>query len=227
MQVISLSALCPQSGKDTLADFIETIEGINVRRVAFGDALRYEIINLFNTVDAIFKPMDIKQMLLRPVKDVEHEAFSIHNLKLSSYKDFMKSYVGFNPIEITKPRSLRFHMQRYGNDFTKDHLNNPLRWVNEVYDKLDMFKKKGGVDLVVITDTRAPEEFDMLKKEFNATTFLIKREGFPENEHEVKRIPHPIEDFAKNFKYDWELTNVYGDKTHMQTDLMNILNNYV
>lgn len=227
MQVISLSALCPQSGKDTLADFIKTIEGIDVRCIAFGDALRAEIVSYFNTTGATFHPSDVKQMLLRPAKDVEHEAFSINKLRIGSYRDFMKAYVKWNPEEITKPRSLRYHLQRYGNDFTKDHMKYKSRWVDEVRLKLDDWRSRGLVDLVVVTDTRAPEEFEMLKKEFDATTFLIRREGFPVSEHEMKRVPHPIEEYAKNFKYDWELTNVYGDKSHMQADFMNIMNNYM
>lgn len=227
MKVISLSALCPQSGKDTLADFIESIEGMNVKRIAFGDALRDEVFRLFNTIGSTFTPWEVRQMLLRPSKDVKHEAFSIKNLRLCPYRTFMMGQVGFNPIEITKPRSLRYHLQRYGNDYVKGHMNSPMCWVDIFQRQLEAWKSKGDVDIVVVTDTRAPEEFSMLTEDWDAHTFLIKRIDFPVSEHEVKREPHPIEEYAKNFKYDWELSNVYGDKSIMQTDFMNIFNNYI
>lgn len=239
MKVISLSALCPQSGKDTLADFIETIEGIKVRRIAFGDDLRSHVIRMFNHgKNSLFHETELKHMLLSSKKDIEHEAFAICKLPdhdnsghcidtyRSSYRLMLAEMVGYDPVEMTKPRSLRYHMQRYGNDFTKDKKGKKTYWIDQVSRKLAEWERQG-IDLVVITDTRAPEEFEELTKYFQAKTFLIKREGFPFSAAEALREHHPIEDFAKNFKYDWELSNVYGDKSIMQADFLNIYNNYL
>lgn len=238
MKVISLSAFCPQSGKDTLADFIDTLEDVKVARLAFGDALRKEVAGLFDNKNSPFNDIELMNMLQCSSKDIPHESFSIVNLPThdrsghcvstyrKTYRAFLADRFSYDPSELTASRSLRWHMQRYGNDFTKGHKGELNKWINIVAEKLNQWEAQG-IDLVVITDTRAPEEFDHLTHNYDTITMSIRRIGFPKKEHEVKREPHPIEQFAENFHYDFELSNVYGDKNVMCAEFQHIFNTHI
>lgn len=219
MQVISLSALTPQSGKDTLADHIASTDGLRIERVSFASKLRREVASLFAST-SVFHSLELLAMLRCSAKDIEHPEFAITKLPLNtmeqhsgSYRWFMANMVNNDPIEMTKPRSLRFHMQHYGNNYIREFQNKPFYWINYVRHDLNMLRNSGA-DVVIVTDCRDPLEFTMLTEEYNATTILIKKDGFPKSIHDTGES-HNIEKFAHKFNYDFELDNIYGDPSCM------------
>jgi len=236
MKVISLSALTPQSGKDTLADYIQEVHhNLNIKRIAFGDALRNEVVSLFKGRDTTFHEKELRKMVLNSAKDIDHPAFAINKLSTTSasshcictfnrtYRNFLGDMFKNDPVELTASRSLRFHLQHYGNNFTKDHLGKDMKWIDFVWEQLAHWEDNGDVDLVIITDVRDPKEFDLLVDLYDALSILVKTDGFPVS----NRTPHPIEEHAKHFNYDHVFVNEFGNKQHLKTQYDVAIKDYI
>ncbi|MGL5583259.1 MAG: hypothetical protein ACRDCE_20220 [Cetobacterium sp.] len=217
MLTISLSAFEPQSGKDTLAYLLKThfeAQGKTVKIIAFGDALRKHVAGMFDT--SAYPTNMLK--LMSPAKDSVSEEYAIKNVRkgYSEYQYFMAVTKEFDPEE---PRSLRFHMQHYGTDFIREFKQLEHHWIEVVTSTMADWAIED-VDVVIVTDTRFPAEFDVLKFLFQADFMLVNPVGFPPSAYQKEDRPvHKAETFSRNFEYTREVSNHYGFPNDMLKQL--------
>lgn len=215
MKVISLSALRPQSGKDTFADIIEgfTKGTVNIKRIAFADALRREVLHEIAPSGFIYEVLE--QVIVSSEKDVERVEFSVdhllkHSYEATPYLKFLINHVGCRFASLCKPRSLRWHLQTYGNDFVKNHLKDTYRWVNFVETRLEKFSENGDVDLVIVTDTRSPEEFKFMESIGAIKVCIVRQDSGTSNTPST--YGHKVESYAAGYdNFDYILTNQFTD----------------
>ena len=208
MQVISLSAHMPRSGKDFVFEAIKPLleaEGYTVHRFAFGDALK--------DATAFAVAEDRRAKLIRhwfdENKDQAFISLSIDSIKDSDYKEFLRDK-GLNPYE---PRTPRFHLWNYGTFYVRDYLGHQTAWVDIIKDQI---KSVAGDKVVVfVTDTRQINEIAMLKEEFGATTVRIHPTSFPEDHVSQADIMafrmNPVENALLHYKFNMEVLNVFND----------------
>lgn len=200
---ISLSAPRPQSGKDTLAKMIVETYGPNqVASLAFGDYLRDCVSHLFGPVNAV----ELRAILDTSQKDIPTEMCMGSNIVHADYREWMIQN-GHNLLEYRSPR---WHMQHFGNDYMKEHMGLHDFWIEVVERRVAwLMKTMPELKVVLITDTRSPNEFDWLKKQ-GAEFWMVKRHGFPKDKHDEVETRHAVETHADNWKYDHVVWNEYG-----------------
>lgn len=205
VQIISLSAPRPQSGKDTLADQIVQHFGADrVATIAFGDYLRDCVSHLFGAESAL----EVKALLSDSRKDVVTPLCLGTNIVHSDYREFLLS----KGVNLNLYQTPRFHMQMFGNDYMKGHLGLTDFWVDVVERRIAFLKKtKPHLKYIIVTDTRSPNEFDRLDEQ-GAMFYMVKRSGFPKDLHDNAEGRHSVETHADGWIYDHVLWNRYGDK---------------
>lgn len=199
-KLISLSALRPRSGKDTLASAL-CHEVPGAKTLAFATKLRLTVAealdrNVCNVEDFV-RVSDSKG------KDIPLPDFAPRNVTYMPYLDMLLRK-GFNR---DTPMSARQHLQLFGNDFIKGELGLESFWVDALMVELKALRAQG-CPLVIITDTRSPNEFDTLK-DLGARMLLIKRVGFPKDVHD-ETPAHAVEQHSAHFDYDHTIYNQFG-----------------
>lgn len=212
LQIISLSAPRPQSGKDTLAEQIAASFGKDlVATIAFGDYLRECVSHLFG-VDAEL----VRGLLNDSRKDLKMLVCAGHNIVHSDYREWMIQ----NGHSLLEPRSPRWHMQHFGNDYIKGHLGLENFWVDVVDRRIEQLKRaKPNLKFLLVTDTRSPNEFEWLRDQ-GAMFYKVKRVGFPADAHDCAEGRHPVETHADNWSFDYILWNTFGEKEAMFNDFL-------
>lgn len=218
MLTISLSASNPQSGKDTFAALLKKSyeeNGLSVRIIAFGDALRQHVANMFKNEDYLLN----LQHLNRPVKDKPMSTYSVCNIQVGYWE--YASFLLNKGVDEFKDLSLRFHMQHYGTDFVREFKGLDTLWLDVVTKQLKRWEYEN-IDIAIVTDTRFPVEFSTLKDVFDAKFFKIEPVGFPESQYQREgRTPHKAESYSDSFDYDVTLFNQYGFPDDMLKQLYN------
>ncbi|MGL5965366.1 MAG: hypothetical protein ACRCZ2_13375 [Fusobacteriaceae bacterium] len=205
VQIISLSALRPQSGKDTLAkQIVQHFGEDRVATIAFGDYLRVCVSLLFGIEDSL----EMYARLSDSRKDAVTPICLGTSIVHSDYREFLLS----KGVNLNLYQTPRFHMQMFGNDYIKGHLGLENFWVDVVDRRIATLKRsKPNLKYIIVTDTRSPNEFDWLDEQ-DAVFYLIHRSGFPKDLHDNAEGRHSVETHADGWFYDHVLWNPYGDK---------------
>lgn len=217
MKLVTLSAEQPRAGKDTFCDMLKAaLPDKTIRSIAYGDLLRTFVVDLFGgNVKCPYTRGELLQMLLNDAKDMASEDFAINKLaQYEDYRAFLMEKYKYCPREAARARSLRFHMQQFGNNYMKIHKKNPNMWINHVHTAINNWFMSGTVDLVIITDLRSVEEYQLSRKLFNTQSCLIKTNRPPSVAH--CNFNHPVENQTKFMKFDQVFNNVWGDKAVLE-----------
>lgn len=202
-QIISLSAPRPQSGKDTFAEqIVEHFGKDRVATIAFGDYLRDCVSHLFGTENSVI----VREMLDSSLKDMVTEHCAGTSIVHADYREFLLN----KGVNLHFYQAPRFHMQIFGNDYTKGHLGLTDFWVDVVDRRIAwLVKTKPNLKYIVVTDTRSPNEFDWLLNH-GAMFYMVKRTGFAKDKHDDNTKRHPVETHADAWSYDHTIWNQYG-----------------
>lgn len=213
VQLISLSAPRPQSGKDTLAGQLVTFLGKDrVATIAFGDYLRDCVSHLFGIESSVV----LRELLDTSDKDKVTELSAGTNIVHADYREFLVN-MGVNLHEYKSPR---WHMQHFGNDYIKGHLGLENFWVDVVDRRIEQLKRaKPNLKFIVVTDTRSPNEFEWLGNQ-GAMFYMVKRKGFKPDQHDRAEGRHPVEMHAYSWTYDHVLWNQFGEPLEMFDQFM-------
>lgn len=213
VQIISLSAPRPQSGKDTLAaQIVKHFGAYRVATIAFGDYLRDCVSHLFGIEDSL----EIYTRLSDSRKDEVTPLCLGTSIVHSDYREFLLS----KGVNLNLYQTPRFHMQMFGNDYIKGHLGLTDFWVDVVDRRIAFLKRcKPSLKYIIMTDTRSPNEFDWLLDQ-GALFYMVKRAGFPKDLHDNAEGRHPVETHADGWSYDHVLWNRFGDKDVMFVDFL-------
>lgn len=206
MNVITLTAASPRSGKDTLAMQVIERSDKRVFTIAFGDALRVETAKLFHIPRAKFIEWSMKER----VKDEKMSLFCPLRVNNKEYFDMLIAK-GFGTND---PMSIRQHLQLFGNDFTKGVKGNTCRWVDEVEYRL-VEAKSHGAELAIVTDCRFPEEADMLRSFFDSLFVKVTRSGDWPSHMKVETNGHVAETLIDKLPCDLVVENRFGDPDGM------------
>lgn len=202
--VISLSADCPQSGKDTLFSLYQIYDPFAMR-IAFGDEVRNDLLYMFKNSWKMGMTNELFKAINDTAKDKDLECLKLANLVDCDFKRYMVNH--FDP---ARPRSLRFYLQRYATDYIRVHKKNELAWINRVMPTIQHCILMGRT--VFITDTRMPTEFNTLK-ETGAVMVKVKADwNNPED--------NAYESLLKDYKFDLEVTNVKHEPHKMFNELI-------
>lgn len=217
VQIISLSAPRPRSGKDTLANMLAEHYGSDrVLTIAFADYLRECVSHLFGHEWAIL----LMSCLSDGRKDTESTLWAGHKLVHADFREWMVQ----NDHNLMAPRSPRWYLQHFGNDYVKGHMGLENFWVDVVDRRIEQLcRNNPKLELITVTDTRSPNEFKWLKS-IGAKTILVARTGFPKDAHDdPSHVPHPVELHALNWKYDHTIYNQFGFKAELLDDALCIV----
>lgn len=214
-KIIALCSRKPQSGKDTVAEQLKfelKCAGNKVMTIAFADALRHNVASLFGSD----KYLMIMERLTCSAKDIAIPELAIDNLKHGDYKKFLS-----NTMKLVEPRSPRFHMQQFGDNYIKGHLGLEDHWVNIVHREVTGFKGSR-FDYVIITDARSEVEFNWIDR-LDGRVIQIEQVCFPET-RAVSEHNHPVELFDYS-DYVWAtVRNVWGRPETARDDLQSLFN---
>ena len=217
VQIVSLSAPRPRSGKDTLANQLIAHFGADkVATIAFGDYLRECVSHLFGHGYAI----QMMECLHDNRKDIPTPMCTGTSLVHTDYREWMVQ----NGHNLLLNRSPRWHMQHFGNNYVKDHMGLHHFWIDVVDRRIEQLKRTNpNLELIIVTDTRSPNEFDWLGEVMEAKFIMVKRTGFPKDSHDDVTERHAVETFADNWKYDMTVWNHYGFAETMKTQALNVI----
>lgn len=214
-KIIALCSRKPQSGKDTVAKQLKfelECAGNKVMTIAFADALRHNVASLFGND---MYPL-IMERLNCSAKDIPMHSLSVGDLKHEDYKKFLSG-----TMKLVEPRSPRFHMQHFGNNYIKGHLGLEDHWVRIVHREVMGFKGSR-FDYVIITDARSEVEFNWIDR-FDGRVIQVEPVCFPES-RSVAEHNHPVEQFDYS-DYVWAtVRNVWGRPETARDDIQSLFN---
>lgn len=165
-----------KAGKDTLIDLLIEDKKYHIHRYAFADELKKEVAKVISYTTLMEKEMLIR-MHDQTTKDVEQFLLRGENLKESEYKMFLLT----QDYDMKAPRSLRFHLQRYGTDYVQGFLGETDRWLNLVDKKITLTIEATQTQLLqdthvhLVSDCRLEHELKFIK-DINGTVIRIVRD---------------------------------------------------
>lgn len=152
IEVIGLTSIRGQSGKDTLCDLILK-DNPNACRLAFGDELKRRFAAAVSWSKGSFNK--IHEMCLNPdLKDVPSSLLSLEVMYQSTYRDWLTE----QGLDRETWRTPRWHLQKYGNEYIRDYLYSHNTWLNCVKEQMDYVRRRKGKSLFIITDVRQDNE---------------------------------------------------------------------
>lgn len=157
-RLIGLVAGAPQSGKDTLygqiRKHIHPTSHSAVLQHAFGYHLKRALSEQFNG----FNRACLWQRIESNDKDTVDPNLSIVNVAGSDYFDWLTE----QGHDVCCPRSARWHMKKFGTEYTREFLGKKDYWVERVESDLGDLRNCAHVN--VVTDVRHHNEAEMLKR---------------------------------------------------------------
>lgn len=209
MVVIALTSKRGRSGKDTLVELLKE-RGHEVYRVAFGDVLKRQCSAV--VTDEECARIVMESHFHSDMKDAAFEELSIDALPDSPYKDWLLEA----PLlfDVTLPRTPRWHLQQYGTGYRRVHQNNPDVWLHEGL--IEITKAPEG-SLVVVTDMRQENEYQALSR-MGAHLVRLHRNWYIPAVDDAPLHATDIE--LEDFGMDAFITNVWGDRENMITQLI-------
>ncbi|MGR3967844.1 hypothetical protein FW800_25775 [Pseudomonas sp. 910_23] len=218
-QILVLNSIRGKSGKDTLISLLES-KGYRVHRVAFADILKKRCASelAFSSAQAD----EFEAMMHRSAKDDQYGFLAIGNIPSSPYATWLE-YVAKE--DLYTPRSLRWHLQKFGTEYTREFLKSPDEWLNlglkEIHEGID----KSDVNIVVVTDCRLPNELkaleDLRMVYQTVSTVRIVRDWFISG---VDDQPYHISDIALMAShFDHLVVNKLGEPWGMLDQLTGVV----
>lgn len=207
--VIALNSKRGKSGKDTLCSLYD-----GAIRFAFGDALKEECAKTIGVTELAQRCL-LEDAHDQKRKDVPQLMLRGDHIPYSDYK----AWLLVNDFDMTTPRSVRFHLQQYGNGYVRDFLKQEDRWLNVVKDKVNAMLPCS--EVIFITDCRQPNEYEWVKS-IGGLVVRVQREDswvIPE----VDEAPLHITDTALDSIDLPVIRNVYGDPMAMRLQLEELL----
>lgn len=157
--VLCLNSIRGKSGKDTLIGLLKSC-GHSVFRVAFADILKKQcaLVLAYTVCEAETYERDMHSAK----KDAAQGNLSIWSLPDSPYKNFMVDLARYSPASLEEPRSLRWHLQKYGTEYCREFLKAPDVWCEQGIREVNKGLASDDYDIVVVTDMRLPNEYEGL-----------------------------------------------------------------
>lgn len=206
-EIIALNSLRGRSGKDTLFEVLVE-HGVKIRRVAFGDKLK-EICSQ-NIALARSEAAELEAHMHTDEKDVLNHRLAIVRLPDNGYKRWLTDQ---NFAEAA-PRSLRWHLQQYGTEYRRKHLNDPDVWFRE---GLKEIAKTPEGEICLVTDMRQLNEYLKLV-EMGAKTVFLLREWYVQGVDDAAL--HETDTALLTEPFDASVINRWGDQQGMYRQLV-------
>lgn len=185
--ILALNSIRGKSGKDTLIEHIEA-NGLKVHRVAFGDSLKEACANALAAGHG-----QASNVLLRwmhgPQKDIQYPGLAISLLPETSYSSWLREKT---PHDQKAPRSVRWHLQLFGNEFTRTYQDKPSRWLDQGSLEVLNGQSDPSVDVVVVTDMRQANEYERMSLAGAHLIRIVRNWHVPE----VDTVPYHESDIA-------------------------------
>jgi hypothetical protein len=160
-QIIALTSTRGQSGKDTLCDLLVQ-SGFTVVRVAFGDVLKE------NCARVLSNGYDMDEATLiewfhSDQKDRLKPSLAIKDIPNSNYRNWLmfKADQGTDMDWVNAMRTPRWHLQKFGTEFSREYMKQPDIWLNEGLKKITE-ATLGKPDFIVVSDLRQENEYQAL-----------------------------------------------------------------
>lgn len=158
--ILCLTSVRGRSGKDTLIEQM-TLQGYDVARVAFGDALKEEC------ADALQSYWNEREKLLdwfhSDMKDVRQATLAIREIPEGPYKQWLMFKADRSDDTskdwMAEQRTPRWHLQKYATDYRRVFLKDPDVWLNAGMKVIEGQTS----EFVVVTDMRQANEYARLK----------------------------------------------------------------
>ncbi|AZC49517.1 hypothetical protein C4K35_1924 [Pseudomonas chlororaphis subsp. piscium] len=200
--ILALNSIRGKSGKDTLIEHLEKQLGLKVCRVAFADVLKKQCAEVLG--DPRFEAH-----MHTSAKDTDSVSLSIEKLPEGDYKEFLENHSDHCR---TSPRSLRWHLQRYGTEFRREFLKEPDIWLSLGLIEIAKALADPETDVVVVTDLRLPNEYSALTLA-GAKTVRIVRDWFIQD---VDEATYHVSDIAlMAHPFDALVVNSWGKPEEM------------
>ena len=201
--LIALTSERGRSGKDTLCELL-AIEGHRVYRVAFGDVLKKQCSHMLALEEC--QRIVMESHCHTDLKDAAFEELAIDQIPESEYRDWLTDS-GF--LDVTIPRTPRWHLQQYGTGFRRNYKANPDVWLLE---GLKEIKKAPKDALVVVTDMRQANEYAALSIRQAHLVRLSRDWAIPA----VDEAPlHATDIELRDFQMDACVVNKWGHASEM------------
>lgn len=207
MTIIALNSNRGQAGKDTLVEHLGHHYGKVVHRVAFADELKEELAGVLQVPLAVLHSSELKDTEMRHLRNSA--------LPNGPYKDWLKTLTSWDNRFL--PRTPRWHLQVYGTNFVRMHLNQPSRWLNLGLERIKGILNKDPEALIVVTDLRMLNEYQALGG-IGAQRVRINRGwSIPEVDDTP---PHESDTALDNMAFEATVTNVWGKPKDMVNQLI-------
>jgi hypothetical protein len=213
-QVIALTSSRGQSGKDTLVEELIN-QGYKVRRVAFADPMKDELCELLPNHTWNYRVMCDGER-----KDSTLSSLSINRLPITEYSEWLRFVF---PNDLYRDRSLRWHLQQFGTDFTRVFKEDHYKWLHLGLDAVTKAVTCDAYDYVVVTDMRETFEHKYLTRFFNATTVRIARDW--ENTQVDSLETHSSDTALWDVPLDLTLINRLNERHLLPNQLLEYLQN--
>jgi hypothetical protein len=201
--IIALTSERGRSGKDTLCDLL-VLEGYKVHRVAFGDVLKRKCSHMLALDEC--ERIVMESHCHTDLKDAQFEELAIDQIPESEYRDWLMDS-GF--LDLTIPRTPRWHLQQYGTGFRRNYKANPDVWLLE---GLKEIKKAPKGSLVVVTDMRQANEYAALSIRQAHLVRLSRDWAIPA----VDDVPlHATDIELRDYQMDAHVVNKWGHASEM------------
>lgn len=212
--LLALNSIRGKSGKDTLIEHIEA-SGLKVHRVAFADVLKEECSQVLAGGPGYPATLICKWMHSAS-KDIQFAGLAIQHLPKSSYKFWLVTQGHCEEA----PRSPRWHLQRYGTEYIREHLGKPNYWLDKGICEVLNGDADPSVDVVVVTDLRLPNEYQCLSQGGAKTIRIVRNWHIPE----VDTVPYHQSDIAlMAHRFDALVVNEWGKPEAMLNQIKEFL----
>lgn len=213
--IVGLNSKRGKSGKDTLFDTLS--EWTDAVRFAFGDELKKECSQVIG-VSPLAKSLLLEDMHDQSRKDVPQLILSGGKLPYSDYK----AWLMVNDFDMTKPRSVRFHLQQYGNGFVRDWQKRPTAWLDKVHTKVEGEVFDPTPQYIIITDCRQENEAAWIKSTGGIVIEIQRDWIIPELDNSE---PHVTDLLAERIEMP-KITNIYGDRKALLHQFMEVVSEH-
>lgn len=161
------------AGKDTVADLLVTHAGF--RKLAFADALKGELVEVFAVEPIVFSRPEFKSQLMSELALSRCTDRAYIDAALRYGVEHWQSSTPFPTAEeLVRPRTPRETMQLWGTQYRRAH--DPHYWTALAHGRISYYTRELHERRFVITDCRFANEVDALRA-MNGRLWQVKRPG--------------------------------------------------
>lgn len=152
------------------------------------------------------------QILKKQLEEENKKVLIIHYADILKF--VCKKYFGWDGQKDEAGRSL---LQSVGTDIVRKQDEN--YWVNFVKSMLSFFPDEW--DVVIIPDTRFPNEISTIKESFDVLSVRVIREGYDNGLTEEQKN-HPSETALDDYEFNYNIENC-ADKLHLEEKVAKLI----